>query len=204
MTGKEGGQVGMLRGLYARFRQLIHEAARFGVVGVLGLIVTEVGYYLLHNTLTIGPLTSVTIATIAATIVTFLGNRHWTFRHRTGSGTAREGILFFALNGVGLLIQYACIGVTNYGLGLTDKVSNQVAVTVGIGVGTLFRFWSYRKWVWVQAPATTSPPAPPASARPAGFQPEHLEPGLREPLHREPVTVPQFPALPQDTVALPD
>jgi len=24
-----------------------------------------------------------------------------------------------------------------------------VAVNLGIGLGTLFRFWSYRKWVWV-------------------------------------------------------
>jgi len=53
------------------------------------------------------------------------------------------------LNGVGLLIQYAVLGFSNYALGMTTKLENVIAVNLGIGIGTLFRFWSYRKWVWV-------------------------------------------------------
>ena len=141
------------RGLYTRFERLIHEAAKFGVVGLIGFVVTEIGYYVLHYPLSMGPLTAVTIATVAATIATFIGNRYWTFRHRQGGGTTREVVMFFALNGVGLLIQYACIGLVNYGLGQTGKIANFVALTVGVGLGTVFRFWSYRKWVWVVPPA---------------------------------------------------
>ncbi len=140
-----------------RFRHLIHELAKFGIVGMAGFIVTGIGYNLLHySSASIGPLTSVTIATVAATCTTFIGNRYWTFRHRDGSGTGRETIMFFGLNGVGLLIQYASIGFTNYALGLTDKLSNNIALLMGIGLGTLFRFWSYRKWVWV-APSGVVP-----------------------------------------------
>jgi hypothetical protein len=56
------------------------------------------------------------------------------------------------LNGVGLGIQLACIAFANYALGQTDRITSNIALFLGIVLGTLFRFWSYRKWVWV-APA---------------------------------------------------
>ena len=128
---------------------MIHEGAKFLIVGAIGIGVLNLIFIPLHGLLGLGPLTSVTIATVVATIVTFLGNRYWSFRHRAGAGTAREGATFFMLNGVGLLIQYAVLGFSNYALGLTTKLENVIAVNLGIGIGTLFRFWSYRKWVWV-------------------------------------------------------
>jgi hypothetical protein len=94
------------------------------------------------------------IATVAAMIVTYLGSRYWTFRHRERSGMGRETILFLVLNGMGLAIQLACIGITNYALGRTDKLAANIALLVGICLGTLFRFWSYRRWVWI-APAAS-------------------------------------------------
>jgi putative flippase GtrA len=134
---------------YQRFRQVIHEGAKFGIVGLIGIGVTNIVFGPLHNGLHLGVLTSVTIATAVATVVTFLGNRYWSFRHREGAGTSRESLTFFVLNGIGLLIQYAVLGLSDYGLGLTTKLENYVALNLGIAFGTLFRFWSYRKWVWV-------------------------------------------------------
>ena len=141
--------MGMLRDLYVRFRQLIHEGAKFGVVGLIGFLVTDGGTNLLRAQFQLGWLKANVIATVAATIVTFLGSRYWTFRHRERTALHRETILFFVLNGIGLLIQLACLGFTNYALGLTDKFSSNVALLIGIMLGTLFRFWSYRKFVWV-------------------------------------------------------
>ena len=135
--------------LYRRFRHVLHEGAKFLIVGAVGIGVTNLVFIPLHGPLGLGPLTSVTIATVIATVVTFLGNRYWSFRHRAGAGTAREGVTFLVLNGVGLLIQYAVLGFSNYALGLTTRVENVIALNIGIGLGTLFRFWSYRKWVWV-------------------------------------------------------
>ena len=140
----------MLRGLYLRFRQLIHEGAKFGVVGLIGFLVTDGGTNLLRAEFQMGWLKANVIATVAATIVTFLGSRYWTFRHRERTALHRETILFFVLNGIGLLIQLACLGFANYALGLTDKFSSNVALLIGIALGTLFRFWSYRKFVWVE------------------------------------------------------
>ena len=135
--------------LYQRFRHVIHEGAKFLIVGAVGIGITNLVFIPLHGPLGLGPLTSVTIATIVATVVTFLGNRYWSFRHRAGAGTAKEGVTFFLLNGVGLLIQYAVLGFSNYALGLTTRLENVIAVNLGIGIGTFFRFWSYRRWVWV-------------------------------------------------------
>jgi len=138
-----------LAAAYHRFKQVILEGAKFGIVGLTGVAVTNLVFIALHGLLHIGPLMSVTVATASATVVTFLGNRHWSFRTREGAGTRREGVMFFILNGVGLLIQYAVLGFGNYALGLTTKTENVIAVNVGIGFGTLFRWWSYRKWIWV-------------------------------------------------------
>lgn len=143
------GPVQRVADRYRQFRHVIHEGAKFLIVGAIGIGVTNLVFIPLHGPLGLGPLTSVTIATIVATVVTFLGNRYWSFRHREGAGTAKEGATFFMLNGVGLLIQYAVLGFSNYALGMTTRLENVIALNLGIGLGTLFRFWSYRKWVWV-------------------------------------------------------
>jgi putative flippase GtrA len=141
--------VGLIRDLYTRFRVLIHEVAKFGVVGGIAFLVTIVGTNVLHYGMGVGPLTSVTIATIVATVVSFVGNRHWAFRHRKGKGLGLESLLFFFFNGIGLLIQLAFVAAAHYGLGLTDKLSYNVSNIIGIGVATLFRLYAYRRWVFL-------------------------------------------------------
>jgi putative flippase GtrA len=134
-----------IRDLYMRFRQLIHEGFKFLVVGAIGTIVTFAVANGLHS---MGKYKAVTIATIIATVVTYLGNRYWSFSHRQGQGTARESVIFLVLNGVGLLIYYGCIWLIQDVAGLPGKGWYNLALVVGTGLGTLFRFWSYRKWVW--------------------------------------------------------
>jgi putative flippase GtrA len=143
-------QVSSIGELYTRFRQLIHEGAKFLVIGAIGAIITFGVANALHP---IGKYKAITVATILATVITYLGNRYWTFRHRQGKGTTRDSIMFFVLNGVGLVIYYACIGLIDLaGLGHSVAWYN-VALVVGTGLGTLFRFWSYRRWIWLASPA---------------------------------------------------
>jgi putative flippase GtrA len=144
--------VNLVSTVYQRFRLLIHEGGKFLVIGGVGFVVAIGGADILHFDVGLGKYTSVTIATIAATVVTFLGNRHWTFRHREGKGTAHESVVFFVLNGVGLLMQYACIGLVQDALGLQGKFWFNFANLAGTAIGTVFRFWSYRKWVWHAQP----------------------------------------------------
>jgi len=140
-----------LRQLYARFRVLIHEAAKFGVVGGLAFGVTIVGADALHSGAGFGELVSVTIATVVATVFSFIGNKHWAFKHRKGNALRRETILFFVFNGVGLLIQLAFVAAARYGLGLKDTFSYNVANILGVAVATLFRLYTYRRWVFLMA-----------------------------------------------------
>jgi putative flippase GtrA len=156
--------------LYQRFRILIHESFKFLIVGGIGMLLTIATAVALHS---LGKYIAITIATIAATIVTFLGNRYWTFRHRQGDGARQESVVFFLLNGVGLVIYYGCIWVIQDLMRLESRFWYTVALVVGTGLGTLFRFWSYRRWVWTirhkPGPAVAQLPGYPEPALAVGI-----------------------------------
>jgi putative flippase GtrA len=143
--------VRLLRDLYTRFRVLIHEVAKFGTVGIIAFFITIGGANGLHYGAGLGPLTSVSLATIFATVFAFLGNKLWAFRHRKGNHWGRESVLFFVFNGIGLLIQLGFVSAARYGLGLEDKLSYNLANIVGIGAATIFRLYCYRRWVFLMA-----------------------------------------------------
>ena len=136
-----------VRSLYARFRDLIHEGARFGVVGFVGLLVTYGVVYLLRYHAGLGRLSSLAIASVIATAVTFVGNRYWTYRRRERKGLGRETALFFGVNGISVAVSEVPVVLT-YPLHLDSELSYGLAVSGGIAVATLFRYWSYKKWVW--------------------------------------------------------
>jgi putative flippase GtrA len=178
--------VAVFRAWYERFRHIIHEFAKFGVVGVIGLLITNLGYVLFHSKLGMGPVSATTVATIIATCVTYIGNRYWSFKHRERTSVPREGVIFFTLNGIGLLIQDAVVAVNYYILGLGgDKLAEFLALNIGIGLATLFRFWSYRKFVWA-APAAGGGTTAAAGGTAPGGQP----PAISHDGHQPAVTAP--------------
>jgi putative flippase GtrA len=151
--------VSLARAQYERFGPLIWEFAKFGVVGVAGLFITNAVYDLLFLHMRVGPVTSTTIATVVAAIATYLGNRYWSFRSRERTGVVRELIIFAVLNGVGLLIQDATVAFNYYVLQLGhNKLAGFAALNVGIALATLFRFWSYRRFVWIAPPIAPALP----------------------------------------------
>ncbi len=132
-----------------QWRVFAAELSKFGVIGAINTVLDFIIFNTLHFGFDIGPLTSQAIAmTIAATSSYFM-NRHWTFAKRARTGMRREYTLFFLLNIVGLLILELCIGFTHYGLGLTSIAALNGAKVVGLVLGTVFRFWSYRRWVFL-------------------------------------------------------
>lgn len=143
-----------LHRLYHRLGVLIREGIKFLAVGGVGYVV-DVGLFNLlryaggEGPLYGKPLTAKVISAVIATLVTYTGNRLWTFRHRARSGVAREYAVFFLLNGVGLLIALSCLAISHYVLGLTSALADNISANVvGLVLGTLFRFWSYRRWVF--------------------------------------------------------
>ncbi|HYB46061.1 MAG TPA: GtrA family protein, partial [Streptosporangiaceae bacterium] len=141
--------------LHRRFAGLIPELAKFGVVGLIGSVIDLGGAAYLNGTVGIGPMISQALSIAAATVVTYLGSRFWTFRHRVNQALLREGTLFAVLNIVGLVIAEVVIAITTYGLGLKSALAYNAASVVGTGLGTIFRYFSYRKWVFLAgAPGT--------------------------------------------------
>ena len=133
---------------YYRLGHLVRELMKFGVVGGFAFAV-DIGVFNLLLHATDKPLTSKTISTVIATTVSYAGNRSWTFRRRSKSTVRREYALFFFLNAVGLLIALTCLWVSHYLLGFTSTLADNIAANVvGLGLGTAFRFWSYRRWVF--------------------------------------------------------
>jgi putative flippase GtrA len=134
--------------VHDRLGHLVRELVKFGMVGgVAFLIDVSLFNVLLHKTGE--PLISKTASTVVATTIAYIGNRVWTFRRRTRSGVGREYTLFFLLNGVGLAIALGCLATSHYLLGFTSPLADNIAANVvGIGLGTAFRFWSYRRFVF--------------------------------------------------------
>ena len=142
--------------LIAPFRVILHEIAKFGVIGMISFVI-DVGIF---NLLLFGggpftgkPLTAKVISVAVATTFAYFGNRFWTFRHRGRTNMGREYLLFFLLNGVAMLIAVGCLAFSHYVLGLDSALADNISANVvGLMLGTLFRFWSYRKWVFPALP----------------------------------------------------
>jgi putative flippase GtrA len=133
---------------------LIGEAWRFGIVGAANVVINFVVFNALALTLFPGgELKANIVATAVATTTSYLMNRGWTFRHRKTSRIPREYVLFFVFNAAGLAIELAVMGAAKYGLGLTTLWALNVAKAAGLGLGTVFRFWTYRSFVFAGSPA---------------------------------------------------
>lgn len=154
----------LTRWVHSTGQTLMREIAKFGVVGMIALVVDVGLFNLLRYAGGEGPfydrpLTAKVISVIAATTVAYFGNRFWTFRHRGRAGMGREYALFFILNGVGMLIALGCLWFSHYALGLTSPLADNISANVvGLALGTIFRFWSYRRWVFPALPLTAPIP----------------------------------------------
>src|SRR5260370_41187893 len=89
------------------------------------------------------------LSVTAAAVITYLGSRFWTFRHRVNQALLREGVLFAALNLVGLAIAECVIAFVTYGLDMQGTLAYNAASLAGTGLGTIFRYFSYKKWVFL-------------------------------------------------------
>jgi putative flippase GtrA len=145
-------------------RRLGSEVAKFGTVGAIAFII-DVGLFnvLRAGVLSDSPLTAKTIGVVVATAFAYVANRNWTYRHRARTGYGRETALFFATNAVALLISWGCLAFTHYLLGLDSQLADNISGNViAVGLGTLFRFWAYRTWVFPTAEPVAVPAANPS------------------------------------------
>ena len=150
---------GILQRLWDKAMHLGPEATKFGIVGLTGVALQFVVFNVLryagpggNGVLADKPITAQVIAIGAATVITYLGNRYWTYHHRERGNPLRELPIFILLNGIAIAIGAVCLAFSHYVLGLTSPLADNVSGNViGLGLGTLFRFWSYRKFVFTGA-----------------------------------------------------
>jgi putative flippase GtrA len=142
-----------VRDLYATFRRLIHEVAKFGIVGGINFGL-DVGLFNLLNESLLDnkPLTSKAISTTVAATSSYFMNRHWTWRDRDRTSLGRELPLFLLLSAVGLGIALACLGISHYGFGFRGTIADNVSANgFGLVLGMLWRFWSFKRWVFTDS-----------------------------------------------------
>lgn len=133
------------------------EAAKFGVIGALAFVVDNGGYNLLvfglpggaqGGVMRTAPVQASVIATAAAALFSWVGNRYWTYRDQHGGKVTRELVLFLVANGVGLAITAGTVFASRQLLGLDSALSDNTARILGWVLATLFRFYAYRRYVF--------------------------------------------------------
>ncbi|MER6225698.1 GtrA family protein [Streptomyces sp. 900105755] len=134
-------------------QRLVREVAKFGAVGGAGILVNLGVFNLVRHVTDLPVVRASVIATVVAIVFNYLGFRYWTYRDREKSGRTKELTLFLLFSAVGLVIENGLLYLATYGFGWDSPLQSNVFKFVGIGVATLFRFWSYRTWVFKALPA---------------------------------------------------
>ena len=139
----------MLRKLFP----LRTELGKFFGVGLMAYLVAVGGFNLLVHLdsapLKSKPLTASILSGALSILVAYFGNRHWTWKERQRSGASREITLFFIINLISLSFTVICLAISRYILGFDSAVADNISANIiGVGLGTLFRFWSYRTIVF--------------------------------------------------------
>ncbi|MEU9302556.1 GtrA family protein [Streptomyces sp. NPDC048269] len=171
-----------------RVRGLVREVAKFGAVGGLGVLVNLGVFNLIRNTTDLQVVRASVMATAVAIATNYLGFRYFAYRDRAQGGRTRELTLFAAFSAIGLVIENGVLYAATYGLGWDGPVATNVFKFIGIGTATVFRFWSYRTWVFkalpVAAPgvAQSEPMPDPAPLPKPGPRPEPMPDPLPDPV----------------------
>lgn len=140
-----------------RWQRFLSEGAKFLTVGGLATLVS----FLIFNGLVHGyvdgpgpmhdqPLVAFVLANLLGMVVSYRGSRSWAFRNREAVGVAGGRVAFLVINVASMIIPLACLAFTRYVLGRADPIADNIAANVvGLGLGTLARFWAIRTFIFV-------------------------------------------------------
>ncbi|QNN52400.1 GtrA family protein [Nocardioides mesophilus] len=152
-----------LRRIMDRF--LTREVLTFLAVGGTGYVVDVAAFNVLrslHPFATLDPSVARTVAVVAAMCVTYVGNKTLTWRDRPSGNRRREVTLFVAFNVVGFGFSVVTLTISHDLLGLTSRLADNISANViGLALGTVFRYLTYKRFVFVgDAPVENGTPAP--------------------------------------------
>ena len=137
----------------AAVRARVVELSRFLAVGGVSFVV-DLG---LFNLLRFGPgelllhkpLTAKVLSVAAATLVSWVGNRLWTFADHRTTHRGRELLLYAVINLLGVLIGIATLAFSHYTLGLHTPLADNISTVLGIALGTIVRYVGYKRFVFI-------------------------------------------------------
>lgn len=129
------------------WRVLLKEISAFGAIGIVAMVM-DLGVFAW-----LAPHGAVKAKIVSATLSTafaYVGNRYLSFSHRARTSIARETAFFFAINAVTLAFSLGVIAIFVYPLHYPHASVMVFLVNVAtIGIGTLFRFWAYKRFVFL-------------------------------------------------------
>lgn len=146
----------------ATLRARLIELIKFGVVGGAGFIV-DIGLFnlLQHGPVAVlsgKPVTAKIISVSVAMIVTWLGNRLWTFSQKRTSTKVREFVGFVVVNIGGMAIAVLCLWLSRYVFGFTSPLADNISANgVGLVLGMIFRYLAYKYLVFTGDKPTLDP-----------------------------------------------
>ncbi len=144
-----------------RFRELVarlltREVLTFLAVGGTGYVVDVVAFNLLrsmHPFAGLDPSVARTLAVAVAMCVTYVGNRSLTWRHHTSGNRRREVSLFVLFNIIGFGFSIVTLVLSHDVLGLTSRLADNISANVvGLALGTVFRYVTYKRFVFATPP----------------------------------------------------
>ncbi|MRG60537.1 GtrA family protein [Agromyces sp. CFH 90414] len=156
MTQQTDASPGRFAGLLRRaWDGLLAYALKFGVVGLVGLVIDVA----LFNALRLGAfgadgwaqsaIGAKTISTSVAIVCNWIGNRYWTFRKHRRRNYLGEFAEYVVVSLGGMAISLLCLWISHHVLGFTSLLADNLASNViGLALGTVFRFLLYRYWVF--------------------------------------------------------
>ncbi|MFF2081910.1 GtrA family protein [Kitasatospora sp. NPDC058162] len=158
-----------LRPFLVRHRRLV----KFLVVGSgCFALTTVIDVELKFTVLAHAPVVALTVATVIATVVSYVLNRRWAFRT---DGRRPEALLFFLVSAVAIGVNVIPLALSRYAFDLREPYigpfQQEVAdflsgMVVGTFVAMLFRFWAMRRWVFTSPSARAHTGPEPGYAAP--------------------------------------
>jgi putative flippase GtrA len=157
--------VSFVDGVIARIPQPFRDIAlrhseliKFAIVGgTTFLIDSGIFYTLKLSILESKPVTAKIIAGVVAVIASYILNREWSFKNRGGREPAHEAALFFMISAIGVVISFIPLYISSYVFNLrvpevsltTENIADFIsAYVIGNLLQMVFRFWSFRKFVF--------------------------------------------------------
>jgi putative flippase GtrA len=137
------------------WRILLKELTAFGFIGALAFAI-DIGIFtwLAPH----GALKAKAVSTAASTAFAYFGNRHLSFSHRARTSIGRETSFFFGINLITLIFSELVIALFVYGFDYGHTSTMVFVVNIAtIAMGTMFRFWAYKRFVFLHPDRVHSP-----------------------------------------------